>query len=168
MLDLCCGLKGASAAMREAGWDVVTLDIDPRFTPDIVADVCTWQWDGTVFDLVWASPPCDEFARESMPWSRTGAEPDMSIMSACWRIAEAINPRVFILENVRGAVRWLGEPRQRIGNVYLWGWFPPLGKPGIGKRKKESFSSAQRAERARIPHEISRAVLIACGQGELL
>lgn len=51
MLDLCCGLKGASAAMRDRGWEVVR---------------------GRRPDLVWASPPCTEFSRESMPWTKTG------------------------------------------------------------------------------------------------
>ena len=33
MLDLCCGLGGASRAMRERGWEVVTVDIVPEFNP---------------------------------------------------------------------------------------------------------------------------------------
>lgn len=31
MLDLFAGLGGASAAMCERGWDVVTVDADPAF-----------------------------------------------------------------------------------------------------------------------------------------
>lgn len=32
MLDLCAGLGGASAAMRERGWRVITLDADPAYS----------------------------------------------------------------------------------------------------------------------------------------
>ena len=46
MLDLCCGLKGASQAMKSAGWSVLTVDIDERFAPDVVADLMTWRYDG--------------------------------------------------------------------------------------------------------------------------
>ncbi|GAI29454.1 unnamed protein product, partial [marine sediment metagenome] len=67
MVDLCCGLKGASKAMTERGWTVITLDISPDFEPDIVADVRGWSYQGETPDLVWASPPCNEFSREFMP-----------------------------------------------------------------------------------------------------
>ena len=78
MVDLGAGLKGASQAMKERGWEVITLDIDPRFNCTITADVLTWNpldvWRMTSarqIDLLWFSMPCDEFSRESMPWSRT-------------------------------------------------------------------------------------------------
>src|SRR5688500_15421118 len=45
-LDLCCGLGGASSAWRDRGWDVTTLDADPRFDADVTADVRTWKYDG--------------------------------------------------------------------------------------------------------------------------
>lgn len=38
-IDLCCGRKGFSRAFAEAGWEVVTVDIDPRFEPTVCADV---------------------------------------------------------------------------------------------------------------------------------
>lgn len=109
MLDLCCGLKGASAAMRERGWEVVTIDNDPRFDPDVVADVRTFRWEGPRPDLVWSSPPCVEFSRESMPWCRRGIVPDMSIVDACVRISRESDARFWLLENVRGAIKWFYE-----------------------------------------------------------
>lgn len=161
MLDLCCGLKGASAAMRERGWKVVTIDNDTRFSPDVCADVRTWVWDGPRPDLVWASPPCDEFAREFFVWSRTGHPPDLSIVNGCKRVIEKANPRFWILENVRGAVPYLGKPNHIYYPFYLWGFFPELGNLKFNRRHKESFSSKQKAERAKIPYELSRAVALA-------
>lgn len=161
MLDLCAGLGGASQAMRDRGWDVVTLDNDPRFGCDITADLSTWHYHGPRPDLVWISPPCTEFARESMPWCRTGALPDMTLIAAARRIVVEIGPRYWILENVRGAVPYLGPAREIHGPFFLWGYFPSLGRPLLRMRPKESYSSDQRAERAMIPRALSEAVAAA-------
>ena len=169
MIDICCGLKGASQMMTARGWNVVTLDIDPRFSPAIVADVRDWHWAGSPVDLLWMSPPCDEFAREWMPWSKTGRAPDMSIVDACRRLVDEIQPRYWVLENVRGAVPYLGTPRAIVGPFYFWGNFPAIGKPSMaGFRKKESYSSTQAAERAAIPRGISLAFALACERQSVL
>lgn len=108
------------------------------------------------------SPPCVEFSRESMPWCRTGAAPDMSIVLGCKRIIDECNPRYWVIENVRGAAKYFlpyfGEPAFRYGPFFLWGRFPPLGKPRFEMRKKESYGSKQRAERAKVPLALSLAV----------
>lgn len=171
MLDLCSGLKGASAAMRERGWRVVTVDNEPALQPDIVADVRAWSWDGLTPDLVWASPPCIEFARESMPWSRTGRQPDMSIVDACFRIVRECKPRYWIIENVRGAIPfWLakyGVPRAIYGPFYLWGFFPSLGNFVLEYRRKESYSSGDK-RRGGIPFQLSLAVSCTIEQSRTL
>lgn len=173
MLDLCCGLKGASEAFRACGWDVVTLDIDPRFEPTIVADLCTWSYDGPQPDLIWLSDPCTEFSRESMPWCRTGNAPDLSIVAAGLRIIRSVRPRYWVRENVRGSVPWvrdiLGRPRSIHGPFFLWGNFPPIGRPRLGKRNKESMSSTWQAERAKVPYALAEALArVIEGQGVLL
>ncbi len=166
MLDLCAGLGGASAEMKRMGWDVITLDYDPAFGCDITADVRTWQYSGPRPDLIWASPPCDEFARESMPWSRTGNVPSMDLVMACKRIIDEVQPRFWIVENVRGAVPQFsdlfGKWRYHAGAFYLWGHFPLPGIVDTSRwKKKESYSSTRRAERAVIPVSLSRAVALA-------
>jgi hypothetical protein len=162
MLDLCCGLKGASAAMKERGWKVITLDIDPDFHPDIVADVREWSWDGDRPDLIWASPPCNEFSREYFVWSRTNTPPDLSIYNACKRIICQADPKWWIIENVRGAVPFFGRPTAIYYPYYLWGRFPYLGKIDLSNRRhKESLPSCAKAERAQIPYALSRAVAVA-------
>lgn len=172
MLDLCAGLGGASQAMRDRGWDVVTLDNDPRFGCDITADVRAWEWHGPTPDLIWLSDPCTEFSRESMPWCKTGAVPDLSIVLAGLRIIQAARPRYWVRENVRGSMRWvrpfLGQPREIHGPFYLWGHFPSLGTPRLRGRKKESYSSKQQAERAKIPYAISEALAVAIEQQHVM
>jgi len=162
MLDICSGLAGASKAMRERGWRVVTVDIDPSFSPDVVADVRDFVWQGERPDLIWCSPPCDEFSREFMPWCKTGVAPSMDLVLACKRIIDQARPRFWVIENVRGAVRYfepvLGKGRGNYGAFFLWGNFPDLGQVVIKDRKKESYPSSRPDLRAMIPAALSLAM----------
>jgi site-specific DNA-cytosine methylase len=167
MLDLYAGRGGASQAMRARGWRVhrVDLDADGRgFDLEERADLVAWSWHGPRPDLVWASPPCTEFARESMPWCRTGATPGMDLVAAAMRIIAECAPRYWMIENVRGASRHLtpllGAP-QIFGPFYLWSNLPPLGVSLRGHRHKESYPSNRPDLRAMVPAAISEAVAVA-------
>lgn len=163
MLDLFCGYKGASAAMQRRGWRVETLDRLRSFSPTYCVDVREWSWSGARKpDLVWASPPCQEFSRLTMPWTRAKnpPAPDMSLVEAAKRIIAEIEPRWWVLENVRGAIPFLGKPVVRFGAYCLWGSFPEF----VCKveKRKERLSSWQKQERARIPYSLSLALALAC------
>ena len=164
MIDICSGLGGASQAMKNRGWEVIKIDSDYRFQPDLCIDVRKFYGFDFKVDLIWASPPCTEFAREWMPWSKTGKAPDMSIVKACLKIIKNMQPRYWVIENVQGAVKYfkplLGKPRKIVKPYFLWGNFPQLGNVRIRKRKKESYSSKQQAERAKIPYELSNAIAL--------
>lgn len=156
-IDCCCGLKGASQAWRELGWKVITLDIEPSFEPHIVADLRAWHYNGRRPTLMWFSPPCDEFARESMPWSRTGKPPDLSIYLACKRIIHESQPLFWVIENVRGAQPYFGPSTINYGAFHLWTNIP-LVRFKVATRKKESMSSTWKAERAKVPYKLSRII----------
>jgi hypothetical protein len=164
MLDICSGLGGASAAMKERGWRVVTLDYNPSFNPDICEDIQHFIWNGRQPDLVWCSPPCTEFAREFMPWSKTGVIPDLSIVTACYKFIKAVHPIYWVIENVKGAIKYfkpvLGKPSYVCNPYYLWGHFPDISHVRV-RSYKEHLSSTADAERARIPYAISEALAIA-------
>ena len=163
-LDLFAGLGGATQAMKRRGWEVVTVDVEPRFAPTIVADLATWRWEGRSPDQIWASPPCTEFSRESMPWCRTGRTPDLGLVKAALRIVRECEPRWWVVENVRGAVKWfgplLGQHRLSCGPFYLWGDFPKF-RCSI-RPFKERLSSKAKAQRAMVPAELSEALAVAC------
>ena len=109
-------------------------------------------------DLVVASPPCDEFSRRSMPWFKNAPEPDLGLVNACYRIARALRVPI-VLENVRGAVPYLGQPVLRSGPFYLWGDGVPPIVPVCNPRKNAIGPRADRpALRALIPIELARAV----------
>jgi hypothetical protein len=77
-----------------------------------------------------------------MPWSRAKAlpPPDNSLFEACFRIqreaSEAAGHHIpMIVENVRGAQKWVGRARWNYGSFYLWGDVPAL-MPITSKRPK--------------------------------
>ena len=167
ILDLFAGLGGASAAFATRGWEIVTVDNDPAFGCTHTVDLAQWSYSGPPVDLVRASPPCTEFSRESMPWCRTGKVPSLELVEAARRIIAEVAPTWWVLENVRGATKYLnplmGEPRQSHGPFFLWGVFPAFRcrvKPF-----KEKLSSTARARRAKVPYALSEALARACESG---
>jgi hypothetical protein len=165
MLDLFSGLGGASQAMKDRGWQVTTVDINPKFKPDICSDIRDFIWSNGKYpvDLIWASPPCEEFSREFMPWCKTGKYPSIELIEVTIEVIKRIAPIFWIIENTKGAMRWfkpiLGPPVFISNPVYLWGIFPPIEKMSL-KTNKEKLSSTQRVRRALIPYKLSKAVAI--------
>jgi hypothetical protein len=170
LFDGCCGLKGISSVFEARGWDVISLDIEPQFNPTIVADIRDYHYTGPRPDLMWFSPPCDQFAKFGMPcWydSSTLPDPDMSILEACIRIIKETKPTYWMIENVKGAIpffsKLLGKPREMHRPFYLWGYFPPLSY--IDKSRfsckewvKKGSSPTKAAARARIPEILADAI----------
>ncbi len=168
MLDLGSGLGGASQAMVDRGWKVTRIDIEPAFRPSIVADYRALPLRPEYRpDLVWASPVCTEFARESMPWCKTGKDPSLDLVLAAKAAIDAIKPRWWVIENVRGARAffepYLGRPTLRIGAAYLWGRFPLVMGVKVNPHKERLGPSPdRRALRSKIPYAISLALAEAC------
>jgi hypothetical protein len=123
------------------GYDVIGFDIERHdyglggYPAQLVLqDVLTLH--GAQFkdaDLIVASPPCQAYSYRAMPWSRAKAlpPPDNTLFDACFRIqreacAAAGHHIPMIVENVRGAQKWVGQARWNFGSFYLWGDVPAL------------------------------------------
>lgn len=165
-IDLYCGLGGWSEGLLAEGWNVVGFDIERhvygehRYPSQLVLqDVLTIH--GRQFkdaDLIVASPPCQEFSYMAMPWSKAkekqrqyeAGERDVkqltALFDACFRIqreaSEAAGRHIpLVVENVRGAQKWVGRARWHFGSFYLWGDVPALMPQRIvGERKSKTGS----------------------------
>ena len=69
LLDMYTGTGSVAKVAREMGFEVTTLDIDPLCEPNVCVDVMTLSegdimecLGGHVFDVIWASPPCETFS----------------------------------------------------------------------------------------------------------
>lgn len=108
----------------------------------VVQDVLTLH--GSQFKdaaLIVASPPCQAYSYRAMPWKRAKAlpPPDNTLFDACFRIqreaSEAAGRHIpMVVENVRGAQKWVGKAAWNFGSFYLWGDVPAL-MPMVANRR---------------------------------
>ena len=64
-LVLFCGTGSIDRAFQRKGWEVVSVDWEPKFAPTHVADIMKWnyqQYPKDHFDFVWGSPCCTHFS----------------------------------------------------------------------------------------------------------
>lgn len=150
-IDLFCGLGGWTDGFLAEGYDVFGFDIERhdygaggypgQFA---IQDVLTLH--GSQFKdaaVIVASPPCQEYSYMAMPWSRgkqIAAEYQSGVRDVanltrlfddCFRIqreaCESAGRHIpMIVENVRGAQRWVGRSRWHYGSFHLWGDVPAL------------------------------------------
>lgn len=139
--------------MLAEGYYVVGFDIERHEYGEhrypgqlVIQDVLTLH--GSQFKdaaLIVASPPCQAYSYMAMPWQLAKAKAaairadtsgqllaDLNrLFDACFRIqseAEAAAGKKvpLIVENVRGAIPWVGRSRWNFGSYHLWGDVPAL------------------------------------------
>jgi len=161
--DLCCGSGGWAVGLIDMGYHVIGYDIEhqPDYAGEFrrvdVKDLSGHGWKEDAFIV--ASPPCEQFSRHQMPWTRAKnpPPPDLSVVQACYRIRRE-SGLAMVLENVRAAQAWLGKAKSHVGPYYLWGDIPARLPFTANMRKKESYGSKDRLARARVPIELGRFV----------
>lgn len=135
VLDLCSGTGSATQAFRDAGHDVLHLELDASFHPELCMDVLAFAKKPHTFlppnwrpDVVWASPPCTVF---SMAGSGKGKERWLDLLNphpiygkrypatdeallgceivmACLEAIRVLAPRFWWLENPQGGLQTMG------------------------------------------------------------
>jgi hypothetical protein len=119
VLDLFAGLGGWAKPFEDAGHDVETLDIDPRFDCTYTGDVRNFYPRRGDYDVIFASPPCEAFSVASIGHHWGGgwrayepktehAETSRELVLATLGIIETVQPLVAVIENPRGVLRKLG------------------------------------------------------------
>ncbi len=64
LLELFSGTGSVGLQFRENGWDVTSVDLDSRYSPEINEDIMTWDYKTIQTpDVIWSSPPCTEYSR---------------------------------------------------------------------------------------------------------
>jgi hypothetical protein len=142
-IDLYCGLGGWSEGFLTEGYECIGYDIEAH-------DYGTGVYPGELrirdvrsihgselkdATCIVGSSPCQEFSYRAMPWKRAKALPPpylgIELFNAQFRIQrEAIEAAghyiPMVVENVRGAQKWVGQARYHYGSFYLWGDVPAL------------------------------------------
>lgn len=153
VIDLFCGLGGWSNAFWQRGHDVITLDNNKRFAPNLCMNILDANASDFPFkpDIILASPPCEGFTRlrYAFNWktSEVGEQIPTSVKSRLGikmlqktlSLIQELEPRYFIIENPVGKMRHMPDLRdlERRTVTYcqygsdaqkptdLWGVFPP-------------------------------------------
>lgn len=150
-IELFAGMFGWSRGWLEMGGRAVGVDIEhlphhgdvPEGASLVIQDCLTLH--GSQFaaaDVIFASPPCQNYSYLAMPWSRSKSDgspkakalrrrwetegPDNRLFDACFRIqreaSEAAGRHIpMVVENVRGAIPWVGRSKGNYGSFHLWG-----------------------------------------------
>jgi hypothetical protein len=166
-VDLCCGRGGWAKGFIAAGFCVVGYDLKNYGYPGhlVMQDIRTVsgvQMRGRVRVIV-ASPPCTELTEMWNINKTRSPQPSQGIelVQHCFRIASEAGCPI-VLENVRGAQRFIGYARAHAGSFYLWGDVPALlpttkFRKGIWNTKAMRGRPGHRspALRAEIPFELA-------------
>ncbi len=140
-IDLFCGLGGWAEGFLSEGYDVIGYDIEKHdygtggYPGELrikdVLDITAAEIRELNPRVIVASPPCQGPSYRAMPWSRAKAlnvKPPSNFLClfyACFKLAHDVGVPV-IVENVRGAVPWVGPAAWHFGSYYLWGDIPAL------------------------------------------
>lgn len=155
VFDLFCGLGGWSEAFIKEGYRAIGFDIEPHdygsggYPGELVlCDVRSLNGAALVNrygipTCIVASPPCQEFSYMAMPWKKA-KEKERKILAdtqeqirlkelfnECFRIQREVSEAAgryvpIVIENVKGAQKWVGKSRWNFGSFHLWGDVPAL------------------------------------------
>jgi len=155
VLDLFCGLGGWSEAFIAEGYRAVGFDIEAHDYGNggypgelVLRDIRSLNGADLVREYgvpacIVGSPPCQAFSYMAMPWTKAKekmrkimADPAeqkqlTDLFNQCFRIQREVSAAAgryvpMVVENVRGAQRWVGKARWAFGSFYLWGDVPAL------------------------------------------
>lgn len=125
MFELFKGTGSVGKVANKLGFNVVSLDLDPIYTPEIETDILVWDYkkwikeNNFIPDFIWASPPCNTFSplvyrlkernpKTAIPYSARAKQgtdilyKTLEIISYC----KKINPNLlYCIENPRGMMR---------------------------------------------------------------
>ena len=197
VLDLFSGLGGFSQAFKDRGHQVVTVDINSEFNPDICVDIMKYEPNGNKYDVILASPPCECFSVASIGHHWKNGLPDdntkhaIEIIKHTLGLIYDLHPKYWFLENPRAMLRTIiGNPpvtvfyaqygEDRLKPTDIWGRHPKGFKDmQIADKNLLDYTPAPRGsrngtqginganQRAKIPYKLSETICKLCEQNDL-
>ncbi|WP_026460951.1 DNA cytosine methyltransferase [Schaalia suimastitidis] len=136
-LEICTGAGGQALGLEQAGFEHVgTVEIDAHACQTLRKNRPQWntiqadlrEWDGHRYagvDLLAGGVPCPPF---SLAGKQLGAVDERDLFPQALRLVDQVQPRVVMLENVRGLLdakfssyrAWVDEELQRLGYQARW------------------------------------------------
>lgn len=114
LLELFSGTGSVGRAFRDLGWEVISVDNDPKANATFCCDVATWDCScllGGIVDVIWASPPCTLYSKARTTGSTTddGLEASDALVRRALEIAEVLgNPPLFVENPYTGSLKLRG------------------------------------------------------------
>ena len=170
VFDLFCGLGGWSEAFIAEGYRAIGFDIEKHDYGNgsypgelVLRDVRSIDGRELVKQYgapacIVASPPCQEFSYMAMPWSKAKRKEQeilanpaertrlTDLFNQCFRIQREVSEAAghyvpIVIENVRGAQKWVGKARWNFGSFYLWGDVPALMPITVRAQKVTGYAN---------------------------
>ncbi len=179
ILSLCSGSGSWEIPYIESGeYEVIPITFpqyDVRLFPSQSSDeprgngewIDIKKYQGRVRGIL-AAPDCTYFSIAGNAWKRSDEQmvQGIGVVDACFRIAYALQPQWFALENPVGKLKkFLGEPLFKFhpyefGDyyskyTYLWGWFNKPTKQSYDKSKINMFEGSPLLKGERIKEPMS-------------
>ena len=121
VLELFSGTGSVGKVAKELNWEVISLDIEKKFNPDICIDFMDWNYKTYpkgYFDIIWASPDCSvysiasggkHFKEDRIPLTDKATK-SLNILQKvkeCINYFLDLNPNlIYFIENPRARMRW--------------------------------------------------------------
>ena len=100
VLELFSGIKSFSKQLDKRKYEVISLDILPKFKPDIITNILEWDYTNLKFkpDIIWSSPPCIEYSHAKRRGVRNLELAD-KIVKKTLEIIKYFKPKIWFMEN---------------------------------------------------------------------
>lgn len=102
LLELFSGTGSVGRAFEAAGWDVLSVDLDPKSPADVHCDVLEWNeraFPPGHFDAVWSSPPCTHYSVARTTGGPRDLESADALVARVFEIVCWLRPKVWWIEN---------------------------------------------------------------------
>jgi len=122
LLELFCGTKSVGNVFQQSGYEIISLDFNPKFNATHTVDILEWDFKQYVpdyFDVIWASPDCTTFSVATGGKYRTKAniyglanarQPQSNLANAMVlkviEILKYFNCKSWFMENPRGLLQY--------------------------------------------------------------